>query len=339
MSALVLDLGGTHLRCGFADQSGVIRGATKLRIDNFLHGYKPSEIASRLVNQIVLYEKSVRPWMSPRDPIVFSFPGPIQDRRKILNAPTVFGVGNNVPDLVSELRERTGRTVHLLNDLSAAAWRLSEVQDVNRFMVITVSSGIGSKIFDRHHLEGVLHNPPYSGEIGHIVVDDRPEAPRCDCGGRGHLGAIASGRGIERLARRRASEHPETFQRSACVLDFKAACETLNNEEHLVPAARAGDAWTLSIIGEATRHLARVLVTVVLAAGVERLIVIGGFALELGAVYRDLLSRLVREACDYDLMVPHLGGLVHLVDSNEETCLQGAAVYAGHLTDRPRSAR
>ena len=104
-----------------------------------------------------------------------------------------------------------------LNDVSAAAWYLSSRTRARRFLVVTVSSGIGSKLFDRDHPAGVIDDPPYAGEIGHVVVDPGDDAPLCGCGGRGHLGAISSGRGTERLARERA------------------AFPTLTNEEHLAP--------------------------------------------------------------------------------------------------------
>ena len=72
--------------------------------------------------------------------------------------------------------------------------------------LFTVSSGIGSKMFDRKSSQGVIDHLPYAGEIGHIVINDDAHAPVCDCGAKGHLQAIASGRGIERAARREAPE-------------------------------------------------------------------------------------------------------------------------------------
>ena len=151
-----------------------------------------------------------------------------------MDAPTVAGSTAALPDLQSILVNRTGRAVHILNDISAAAWQVSTTLAAKRFMVVTVSSGIGSKIFDRSSSQGVLDDVPYAGEIGHLTVDEAPDAPRCDCGGSGHLGAIASGRGIERQARRLAQSDP-AFRQSVCALQLGGIPETLNNEEHLVP--------------------------------------------------------------------------------------------------------
>ena len=115
-------------------------------------------------------------------------------------------------------------------------------------MVVTISSGIGSKIFDRKHPSGVIDSPAWAGEIGHVIADESPDAPRCDCGGLGHLGAIASGRGIERAARRCAMGEPDSFARSMCAVLYGATAFTLNNEEHIVPAAMSGDKWCLEVI-------------------------------------------------------------------------------------------
>jgi predicted NBD/HSP70 family sugar kinase len=161
------------------------------------------------------YIAEVAAEVAPQDAIVLSFPGPIEKQRIALDAPTVFGNTNGrLPDLPGELRRRTGREVHLLNDVSAAAWSLSRSTTANRFMVVTVSSGIGSKVFDRAYRSGVLDDPPFAGEIGHYVVDWGPDAPLCDCGGIGHLGAIVSGRGVERAAHQAIGQQPLTKRES-----------------------------------------------------------------------------------------------------------------------------
>lgn len=76
-------------------------------------------------------------------------------------------------------------------------------------MAVTVSSGIGSKLCDR--------------------------PPVCDCGGRGHLGAIASGRGIERAVQRHAREDLLGF-RASQLGSMEIEAEQIRNEEHVVPA-------------------------------------------------------------------------------------------------------
>lgn len=330
MSAVVFDLGGTHLRCALADDLGAIDRIEKKRIKSFVDGHEPAAVWQQVISSIVGFESSVKCDTPSDAPIVLSFPGPIANSR-ILNAPTLVGEGTSIPDLASELTELTRRPVHLLNDVSAAAWYLSEDIEASRFMVVTVSSGIGSKIFDRHSFRKVLDDVPYAGEIGHVVVDSTPDAMMCDCGGRGHLGAIASGRGIERFARQMAEQDAQGFMASASVLKFGARVNTLTNEDHLVPAAALGDPWALDIIRTCSRPLARILLSVVQAVGLEKVIIIGGFALALGEIYLDMIRTELIAACDYQVMADYVQGLVAMGDVNDEACLKGAAIYARSL--------
>jgi predicted NBD/HSP70 family sugar kinase len=326
--AILFDLGGTHLRCALTDALGGIAHPQKIRIESVVHGQDPDTVCGLVLDHMTRYERNARTWISSDDPIVLSFPGPIEGKRNILSAPTLFGKGSTSFDVPLELHARTGREIHILNDVSAAAWYLSSRISADRFMVITVSSGIGSKIFDRNHRSGVLDSPPYSGEIGHVRVDDSPSAAQCDCGGIGHLGAIASGRGIERAARRLARHRLDHFVQSACSLRFHGVPEHLTNEDHIVPAARGGDEWALGVVRDCTRPLAKVLLSVTLATGLEKIVLIGGFALQLGPIYLRLLNELLREASDYGVIANCLPDLVQLGEADEEACLYGAAAYA-----------
>jgi predicted NBD/HSP70 family sugar kinase len=328
MQAIVFDLGGTHLRCAAVDEAGRLRAIEKKRITNFIHGDRPETVWRKIVSSIVAFESALKSQLSPEAPMVISFPGPIAPPSRILSAPTVVGEDMSIPDIVAEVSGLTGRRTYILNDISAATWHISRLVDFNRFMVITISSGIGSKIFDRHHPRGVLDDVVYAGEIGHAKVDHAPDAMRCDCGGLGHLGAISSGRGVERLAKQRAVQDPRRFEMSACARRFDATPNTLNNEDHLVPAALLGDDWALDVIGECARPLAAVLISTALAVGLEKVVIIGGFALQLGEVYLDILRPLLKSECDYRVMKDCAAGLVMLGNAQEEACLEGAAVYA-----------
>jgi C7-cyclitol 7-kinase len=330
MHALAFDLGGTHLRGGLVGPDG-LRAVTSRRIQNGDDVSGQNGIWEQIVTEMILYERRNAAELHPADPIVISFPGPIAGNRHILHAPTVCGTNTDFLDLAARLEQETGRPVHLLNDVSAAAWCLGSGTDVDRFLVVTVSSGIGSKIFDRRHAARVLDEPAYAGEIGHLVVDDGPCAPVCDCGGRGHLGAIASGRGVERTARRRAREDAAGFSRS-CVHTCRGGLpDSLTNEHHIVPAVLGGDAWALAVLRDCTRPLARTLLCSTMAMGLERVFIIGGFAQALGAVYLDLLSSLVGEISQYSMMRDRIDSLIAPGYTCGEPCLLGCRAFLEHL--------
>jgi glucokinase len=329
MSAILFDLGGTHLRCGIWDDSAGVHLLQKIRLDRQFRGRKGTAIWNDLISMVEGFVTSVRGDVADTAPIVLSFPGPVAQGCSILDAPTLIGEASEFPQLHQVLEKRTCREVRILNDLSAAAWHASRSTTAARFIVVTISSGIGSKIFDRHHVGSVLDDIPYAGEIGHVVVDDGPQAMRCDCGGAGHLGAVSSGRGIERYAQYVARQNPAPFLQSACVVQYGAATNYLTNEEHLVPAAKAGDPWALGVIRDCTRPLGKVLLSIVMAAGLERIVIIGGFALSLGTTYQEILREAIVKASAYRVMAPYLGGLIEL--GNEEACFLGTAEYAQHL--------
>lgn len=327
MPSLAVDLGGTFLRCGVATDSRAVEHVRRIRIPSFLDGVRPGAIWESIVSDIAKYADTAQS-LGPNDPIAFAFPGPVVGGR-ILAAPTVVGADENIPDIAAELERRTGRPVHLLNDVSAAAWHLSRRLSDERFMVLTVSSGIGCKIFDRRHPAGVIDEVMHAGEIGHCMVDDAPDAPVCDCGARGHLGAIASGRGVERLARRSAMEDPRRFKASRCVVVSGATAETLDNERHLVPAIRDGDEWAVEVLRRATQPLASTLASIAYGIGLSRIAVIGGFALAIGPTYEKLLARYLTN--HHAAGVPFLDAarnFVKLADVGADACLLGAVAYA-----------
>jgi predicted NBD/HSP70 family sugar kinase len=339
MPAVIYDIGGTYLRCAFVNQSSELKSLKKIRIESFIHGLSFDDIWKNTIEAISNYEKSIAKYVDHDDPIIISFPGSITHPSIIENAPTLLGNATNIPDLAAILRKNTGRKVFIINDISAAAWYFSKSIKADRFIVTTISSGIGSKIFDRTHPNGVIDNVPYAGEIGHVMVDFSPDALLCDCGGKGHLSAISSGRGIERHANLIAKNDQTRFQNSLCFAKFHGTPGSLTNEHHIVPAAKLNDEWALKIVSDCTEPLAKLLLSLIFAYGLNRIVIIGGFSLALGNKYLHILQNLLTEFCDYNLVKNNLVNMVELGNYCEEACLLGAAVYSEHIIQMEQSDR
>ena len=102
--------------------------------------------------------------------------------------------------IAEELQKRYERPVFADNDVNACAWAekvFGVCQDVDNFVWITISNGIGGGLV----LDGKVYPGKFSGaaEIGHFnVVEDG--AP-CGCGNRGCLEATAAGPAIARSYR------------------------------------------------------------------------------------------------------------------------------------------
>ncbi len=332
-SAVLVDLGGTHLRCACMVQNELLN-LTRGRIRSFQDGLPAAALWEEILSAITDYAAQSSDIVGTAAPLAVSFPGPLHADGRVVNAPTVAGGDERVPDVRAELSRRTGSDVYVLNDVSAAALYLAGQCPWDRFMVVTVSSGIGSKICYRNsHGLHLLDSEPYSGEIGHCTVDLSENAPLCDCGRKGHLGAIASGRGVARLARYRAAADPTGFARSLCRDRLGASSDNLSNEQHFVPAVCAGDAWALEVLRDASRPLAQVLATVIFAAGLQGILIIGGFATSIGRTYLDLLYELVQHHCDYSALA-FRRNMLQFGKMSEEACLRGAAEYALRVRGR-----
>lgn len=90
------------------------------------------------------------------------------------------------------------------NAIALAEWRYGAGRGVNDLMYLTVSTGIGGGLL----LNGSIYHGAHAwaGELGHQLLD--PNGPRCTCGKRGCLEALASGWAIAHQARARVASNP-----------------------------------------------------------------------------------------------------------------------------------
>ena len=131
--------------------------------------------------------------------LIAALPGPIQGAGTVLALATILGPDSQslCPiDLSAKIASRLPDIpIKLINDVTAAGYRF--VSEGGDFAIFTLGSGIGLKIF----LNGKPCVGPHGlgGELAHMVFDRSLDAPLCDCGERGHLGALASGRAWRRI--------------------------------------------------------------------------------------------------------------------------------------------
>ena len=210
----------------------------------------------------------------------------------------------------------------MANDITAAAERyanMQKYQNIDYFAVITISSGIGSKIYDVRNRKVILDRRSIGGEMGHIKLDFSPNAPFCDCGGRGHLGAVSSGRAVERLAISEAKIHPSMFKNSI-LFKLTKNPENINNQL-LVKAIKAGDRFCLQILDKATFPLAYSIAHVSGNIGVDKFIIVGGFALNCGDRYLMSLQTSLLKTDFYSRKRREIPILVELGINDDNDCL------------------
>ena len=103
--------------------------------------------------------------------------------------------------LAQMLSERMNMKVVMTNDANAAAMgemAYGVARGMRHFVVITLGTGVGSGIVIDGKL--VYGSDGFAGELGHMIVDNSPNARQCGCGRHGCLETYCSARGIVRTA-------------------------------------------------------------------------------------------------------------------------------------------
>lgn len=214
-----------------------------------------------------------------------------------------------------EIAARLGVPVALEDDATAAA--LGEAlagagRGADPFVYLTVSSGIGAGVVVGGRSLRGAHG--IAGEVGHLVVD--PAGPRCACGRRGDVEALAGGAA---LARRARAAWPAARLADGSPAPRDAAA--------LFRLARAGDPAAQAIADAAADALAHAIGA--LAAVVDpACIAVGG---SIGLAQRGLVRRAVAIARRRTL--PATGESLRVVPAalGDRSCLEGAAILAARL--------
>ena len=92
-----------------------------------------------------------------------------------------------------------------LGECHYGAGRATSAANAARTLVfITFSTGVGAGIVDREVIFSGSRGA--AGEVGHMTIDCRADAPPCACGNSGCLEALASGTAIARAAQARLAD-------------------------------------------------------------------------------------------------------------------------------------
>lgn len=278
-----------------------------------------------------------REWrgFSPRiTQIGICFPGVVSTDGEIWQSNTIWGNTKNGLSL-TELESWLGLPVTVINDLVAAAIRYGEQPRFSRsryVLVVSVSSGIGAKMYDVQARKVMLESRGRNGEIGLARVAEGADALTNDNGRlAGILGNYASGVGFARLIQQAAlMEHDGG--RFACSL---LASRLANEGEKVTMVDRAKltalavdcihqrDPFCLDMLDSAIAPLAAVLHTIILFAAPEVIVITGGFASHVGDIYLERLSRSLAERITFLYSSEEIHELVRLGDCDDMDNLIG----------------
>lgn len=294
----VLDVGGTYLRWAqWSPESGlgpvhrICTPSVRTRPDDDITAVRAALVAAMAAP------------VPARARAAVSFGAALDHRSGLVYASAPLWGDHDEPfNLAERLRAlRPDVTWTILNDVTSALVHLlagPPAQDRDRVLLVTVSTGIACRTFDRRIGRLDTDGCGLQGEIGHLPsglsVDGRPVSLPCDCGSPDHVASYSSGPGLQRLANALRSRRPAQWRRGP--LGRWAAGEQ-SFAGALSAALDDGDVVATELLSAGTRPLADVLrVALCLDPGIDLIAVTGGVATSLGEHYRQaLLDHLARE--------------------------------------------
>jgi glucokinase len=252
---LGIDIGGSKLALALADGAGAPLRATR-RL-----AWTPSGDAARDLGVIVTEARRLLAGEGggarPRA-LGVCVPGPLDSQSGVVEGPPNLPGWRDVR-LVALLEREFACAVALENDANAAAlaeWQARTPRPAS-LVYLTLSTGVGAGLV----LDGRLYRGArdLAGEVGHapIVWDGEP----CACGLRGCLEAYVGGAAWTRRLRQIAPE----AGRVAALAGGRGAVRP----EHVVAAAREGDAFARAELERWNEYLARALVAIAFALAPE----------------------------------------------------------------------
>ncbi|MBU3933562.1 MAG: ROK family protein [Candidatus Omnitrophica bacterium] len=275
MSYLIgVDIGGTKTSVSL----GNFRGKVLIR------RVFPSEGVKATLSQI---KRIIRAYLARYDRdlkrtkgIGVSCPGPLDFKKGLLITSPNMPTWRNVP-LKRIFSRSFTLPVAVDNDANCAA--LAEKtfgagKGVNSLFYYTVSTGIGGGLIINGEIFHGASND--AGEIGHSVV--LPEGPKCNCGKRGCLEALASGTAIARIARERA-------RRNSLILKLAGKRKDIN-AGIVAQAALKGDKLARAIYEQAAFYLGLSITNVIQIINPEMIVIGGGVAKAGPILFRPLVK-------------------------------------------------
>lgn len=245
-----IDIGGTKLATVVADSTGHILG--KVRKPTLAE--KGPEYALGLLFDMVRETISLAGVeQAAISAIGVSCGGPLDTKTGIVYSPPNLPGWDALP-LKAKLESEFQVPVTIENDANASAlaeYRFGGGRGYNAVLYMTMSTGIGGGIV----LDGQIYHGANdsAGEVGHQIL--LPDGPLCGCGKRGCLEALCSGPAIARRAQAAIRKKLTDNKASTTMLTLTDGRIEDVKSEHVLEAARTGDALALELVSETAYYM------------------------------------------------------------------------------------
>jgi glucokinase len=261
---LGIDIGATKVALAVADDAGQIVARSRRPTGSTR---RPADDVARITDaaRALIAEAGTR--AGALRAVGISVPGPLDARTGTVLRPPNLPSWDAVP-LRAWVEEALEAPVRLENDANAAAlaeWRFGAGRGVDDMLLLTMSTGVGAGLI----LGGRLHAGHFgtAGEVGHVPVEWGGEP--CLCGLHGCLEAYTGGAAW--TLRLRAITPADS---RVCAL---AGGKDGITPEHLVAAAREGDAFAAGEMERWNEYLARAIVNLTMLLA-PQVVVLGTIA-------------------------------------------------------------
>ena len=244
--------------------------------------------------------------------------GPVRQPEGIVASTPNLRGWDNVP-LKSLLESRFSFPIRIENDANLAALgehRYGAGRGTRHMIYITVSTGIGGGVISCNKLLNGADG--FASEIGHIKV--MLDGPKCNCGGRGCVEALASGSGMVM----RAQEAIGAGRAS-----LLAGADHITTEM-VIEAARRGDSVARGVVDTAINALGHGIASLLHLFNPEMVVIGGGVSQSWDQVIAPVIPRVAQL-----VMMPEFARRVRIVRAQlgDAPVLLGAAALFEEVFD------
>lgn len=338
-AVIVFDIGGTYFRSGLYTFEGKLINTAQQPAINFHSASHLSviELKQALFNYLIDTARKYAEQYGVKR-ISISLGAALDGHRGIIyGSGPLWGSENEAFDLLSLLYESEPTFKwHIVNDVTAGLIHyVHSIREVNvrKILLLTISTGIASRLFDYRHQSLALDEFGLQGEIGHLPVvvlfNGKTFELDCDCGGKNHLAAFSSGRGLIKLSNLLAKEQPSLWQASTIA---KLYPRLVSYEVALTKALEINDPFALTLLYLATKPVADSLrYALTFDPEIDRIVLTGGMVVSLATAYCNMLRKHFSEAGLYlssQFDPDFIERRLVIADHSQVNNLIGAALWA-----------
>jgi glucokinase len=275
-----VDLGGTKVLAAIVSPTGEIVSRAKKSTGK---DGRPGPVLDRIAETIRKAAQTAGVEVGQLRAIGIGAPGPVDAEAGVLHTAPNLDEWHDVR-VADELTARLSVPVGLDNDVRVAvmAEQASGAgRGVRNWIAIWPGTGIGGGLV----LDGQLWRGATgaAGELGHITI--KAGGPRCGCGARGHLEALASRSAIVRELAKRAKKGHRTM------LEELAGDVEKSKSGDLAEAFQKGDKEVVRAVERAAKYLAIGIASVANTVNPELVVIGGGLTEALGEPFVRLIEK------------------------------------------------